>query len=118
MKTLLDIIRKPYYFVPPCPHCGSPITGRYLRMWLYRAEIIEDALKQGELVKPVCNKSQHRHAFCIDCGHEWVEDVPLGWLTLNEIKHQKAIRHTDDYLQFVKLQKTNRRRRSWFDLFL
>ena len=115
MKNFKDIIRKPYYFVPPCPQCGSPVTGRYVAMRMCKEWIIEDSLRHGEYVRQADVDDQRGMAFCLNCNFEWPEDVPVRWITLRDISHQKIIRHTAELLDTIKTIKKNKKQKSWFD---
>lgn len=95
-----SIIKKPYYFVPPCPVCNSAMTGRYVPMhrdndieW-----IINDSLKNGELVKPV-NKISEQNCFCVVCQSEWYSDVHMELMSLDFIEKEKEKRHTAEILE-------------------
>ena len=115
MKTLSDYIRKPYHYVPPCPRCGNPVTGRYLKLKIGGLWVVMEALKRGELVQPTNVDSQRKHAFCNECGYEWYENVRLRWLPNGETIQQMAIRHTEDYLELMKLLNRYRWLKRWAD---
>ena len=100
IKTFfLRHIKKPYYMVPPCPVCQSPVTGRYVR--LSRDNVTEwqmdEALAAGELIQPISEMSP-RNCFCVNCGYEWIGDVTFKLYSLEEINKQKIIRHTREIL--------------------
>ncbi len=105
MKTLYDIIKLPYHDVPPCPYCGSHLTGRCVRMGRFSKWLIMAALRYGEHLEPLFDDNLRSAAFCRNCSYEWPEDVPVRWMSLREIKFQKYIRETDEYLELFKLLK-------------
>ena len=94
-----NLIKKPYYYVPPCPSCGSHVTGRFVRMrgqndndWM-----INEALKNGELISlvpEVLNKT----AYCVECDYTWYTDIQLKFLNNEQIKEQKTERYTNEAL--------------------
>lgn len=60
-----------YYYVPPCPKCGSRRTGRYIKRPITDSGFIkEKSLKMGELVR-FAPSEPIKNAFCEDCGYEW-----------------------------------------------
>lgn len=92
-------LRKPYNYVPPCPACGDRMTGTYFNNsdvsqvnW-----IIEEALRNGELLKPG-TEDQESLAFCCNCGFEWEHKRTTQWLTLSEIDREKSARQTVEIL--------------------
>lgn len=114
MKTIFDFIRKPYYYVPPCPRCGSPVTGRYVTMWMCKKWIIEDSLYHGEYVRQADGDDLRDKAFCLDCNYIWPEEARLKWMTLNEIKKQKAIRHTCETFESIYAKRKVKKEKTWF----
>ncbi len=117
MKTLSDYIRKPYYYVPPCPCCGSYVTGRYVRVWFFDPWVTEEALRHGEHVRPTYDDDYRDVAYCLNCDYEWPEIVTHRWMTLREINRQKTIRHTLDYYAVLKILKTPIKKKGWFNIF-
>jgi len=117
MKTIFDLIKKPYYYVSTCPYCGSPVTGRYVRVLLHYDWVRIESLRHGEHVRYAYDNSLRNMAFCLECGYHWPEEVTWRWMSLREIKHQKEIRHTNDCLESVMASKKKTRRKSWFDIF-
>lgn len=62
-----------YYYVPPCPVCGSRKTGRYVRQPLTTGDMLyveRESLRNGELVRFAVHIPE-KNAYCDDCGHEW-----------------------------------------------
>ena len=108
-KSLLDIIKKPYYYVPPCPSCNSPITGRFMKYhrttetdWM-----ITESLKNGELVRPVPEILED-NAFCLTCGYTWPCKISLKMLSINDIKKEKGKRMTTEIYK-QKIEQDNER---------
>lgn len=66
-----------YYYVPPCPRCGSRKTGRYVSRSITQEDtnyMIKESLRHGELVH-VRNPVPVKNAYCEDCGYEWAEHI-------------------------------------------
>lgn len=94
-----------YYYVPPCPKCGSRRTGRYIRQpRLLDDELytIRESLRNGELVRLAPSVPDH-NVYCEDCGYEWTAPVPLMLLTSREIANEREDRSTPArYQQFLE----------------
>lgn len=118
-KNLIDkiksVIRIPYYYVPPCPICGSVRTGRYVRIH----SVVNDeysnkmSLKNGELTKFTNSVDPDKQFFCSSCGAEWSELSSIKWLSLAQIDEEKKKRETggllDELLNEEKEEKKNRK---------
>lgn len=105
-NPLKKIIRLPYYYVPPCPVCGSYITGHFMkshRKTDYEWQI-DESLSNGEIVDFKSNVG-NINAFCVSCGYEWSEIIELKFFTLERIEEEKERRGTSVLL-------TQRRRES------
>lgn len=89
------IVKKPYYYVPPCPSCGNTMTGRIIEQKSsYEGEwIIDECLKNGELCVIVPEKGA-ADSYCAACGATFFGDVQLKMLSLAEIDEQRALRMT------------------------
>lgn len=94
MKTKL------YTYVPPCPHCGSTVTGRFVNRD-YIDKYIIHALKRGELVQPAINITE-RNLYCETCGFEWHGFTKLQILSKDELNEQKILRNIEssDYINY------------------
>ena len=99
-KILYNKVKKPYYYVGPCPECGSFETGRFIKYkdvtnteWM-----INEALRNGELIEPLPEVTFH-NCFCNACGIVWHEEIELKMATLQEIKNQKELRDTNFVLK-------------------
>ena len=91
-------IKVPYVYIPPCPRCDSPATGRYMKMpSVNRDYVMIDSLKRGEVIvfKPA---EPIENAFCLDCGHEWAERIRTSWITRAEREEQCLLRGTAEML--------------------
>lgn len=90
----LPQIKKPHYYVPPCPECGSFCTGRYIRHPLVDAWYVEEqSLKNAEIVRFV-NKEPVKNCFCVDCGHEWGKTIMMTFITKEELAEEHERRGT------------------------
>lgn len=93
------IIHRTYYYISPCPSCGSPVTGRYVK--LHRETDTEwqinESLRHGELIKAV-NEVPLRNCFCVNCKYEWSDDVKLQFLSQEKINEEKKKRLTVEIL--------------------
>lgn len=94
-----------YYYVPPCPNCGSRITGRYVREprnkenMLYTAR---ESLAHGELIRflPFVPRT---NAYCEECGFEWPQRVDAKWISKERIAEEKRVRGTNRrYTEFME----------------
>lgn len=87
-------MRRIYYFVPPCPVCGSRRTGRYLREPLMDHDYTYlESLKNGEWVR-FADSIPDDNCFCMDCGHRWHKVINPVLLNSEQIEDEKAIRGT------------------------
>lgn len=103
----MALLPKIYYYVPPCPECGSKATGRFLSVrerdqtWALR-----EALKNGELAQ-IAPSNAALNLFCIDCGHEWAGEVKMTFKMPASIAQERVDRHTDEILR--SLDEENRK---------
>lgn len=106
-----------YYYVPPCPECGSNITGRYVRKPFTKADIRyvkNESLKHGEIIR-MTEKVPVANAFCETCGHEWPEHIYARIVPMWMAEEEKTKRRTR--AMYVKFQKENPRRRPFWSRF-
>jgi hypothetical protein len=115
ISKIRGFIRKPYYYVPPCPQCGSRATGRYVRDSSSSDWVIEESLRHGELVRPA--KGKENVAFCLDCNYEWFEYIQMEWFTHEEIQEEKIARMTEPILQELKQERRAERKKEKGGLF-
>ena len=97
----MSLFRKPYYFVPPCPVCGSRSTGRIQAHTLDETYVEVESLKNGEIVRfregtvfDPKRAASLPDAFCVLCGHEWRAGVKAVWMTAEQIEAEKKARGT------------------------
>lgn len=92
-----NLIRKPYYYVPPCPCCGSRLTGRFVKEHRVTEHdwMLKETLKNGELIKALPVLPEYETAFCVNCEYTWRAQVELKLLTINEINEERMARMTD-----------------------
>lgn len=97
--------KKFYYYVPKCPHCGSRITGRYMKEpWTEedRHFIIRDCLKNGEIITLV-QKVPYRNCYCEECGYTWHYDVVGKLISKERFEEEKRVRFTNErYAEFIR----------------
>lgn len=108
---------KIYYYVPPCPKCGSRVTGHYIASRRDNDQdwVILEALKHGEIAQ-LSYEVPTNNCFCLDCGFEWGEDVSASFKTSNYVKEQRAIRHTDELLRSYR-EEMGPKKRGFFASF-
>lgn len=111
VKKILGVrssVKKPYYYVPPCPVCGSRQTGHFILQHRETEQdwAIMDALRAGELVVPV-EESVLETAVCFRCQHVWVADNRWLMLTLSEIENEKRERGTKELLEEYRSEIKN-----------
>lgn len=96
-------MKRIYYNVPPCPECGSRVTGRFIKR--PRSKDDEDyirgrALRNGEIIR-FADAEPIKNAFCMDCGHRWGWSVRQSWVTrefiLQEIDARKIRKEIDEF---------------------
>ena len=113
VEFLKNHIRLPYYFVPPCPVCGSERTGRYVK---FHSTVSDEyttkmSLKNGELTQFTDRIDPEKTFFCVDCGAEWSEYAGVRWLSINEINEEKKKRATDSLLNnFIANEKEEKKK--------
>lgn len=92
----LNYIKKPYYYVPSCPVCGSKQTGRLLPSHgKYNNGWIEkESLKNGEIVHMMEEIPEDVNAFCLNCDAMWQADIKTKFLNHREIEDEKRNRGT------------------------
>lgn len=99
-------VRHIYYYVPPCPKCGSRRTGRYMRQprvfpgdqWYVQTE----SLGSGELVR-FAKRVPDNNCYCEDCGNEWHHLVTSRFMTEAEIQEEKKARCTNErYYRYLE----------------
>lgn len=94
-----------YYYVPPCPNCGSRVTGRYVKEPRKKEDMLyteRESLKHGELIKflPFVPRT---NAYCEECGYEWAQTVDAKWISRERIEEEKRVRGTNRrYVEFMK----------------
>lgn len=98
-RVIGSVIKKPYYYVPACPNCGSHITGKFVRMrgahdtdWM-----INEALRNGELIAPVPEVLEDT-AYCVECDYTWKAEIQCLMMKQEEIDRQKILRMTNEIL--------------------
>lgn len=98
--NLKKIVYLPYYYVPRCPECGSPVTGRYVKRHKFEkdnSDVVDMSLRNGEIVDflpEVINKT----AFCLSCGYKWNADIQCRFLSVARIEEEKEKRGTNELL--------------------
>ena len=105
-KFMFDrFIKKPYYYIPPCPCCNSMGTGYYVKESAHDPTfVLEEACKSGELVIPV-KELPHDNAFCLECGFTWHHVLKMKLLSLEEIKEQKRMRNTASFYNSIDFKQ-------------
>ena len=94
-----------YYYVPPCPVCGSRRTGRYIRQPMIQAdETKANYLKHGEIVE-FLPEEPIENAFCTECGAVWPEHVAFKLWPAARIAEEARERGTQElYQEFLTEQ--------------
>lgn len=112
-----EIKCRPYYYVPPCPECNSPITGQYMK--LHRETDTEwqinEALRHGELIKAL-NTVPDRNCFCVNCGHEWFYSIDLALISTKELNIEREKRLTAEILN-KRIEEQRELEKHQFSLF-
>ena len=107
MNNIFDKIKRPYYYVPPCPVCGSRQTGRFTRSkdayndnWSIR-----EALKNGEYLTPIVDPPEDVNAYCLECEHIWKAEIEVLMLNKDEIRNEMKSRQTPGVVHALTLEK-------------
>ena len=87
-----------YIYVPPCPACGSPRTGRYVRMTPLTEEYtLLEALRYGEIIRPAGDRKHlEGDFFCVSCGNIWRGKAEKRRLSALEAARERKLRGTDE----------------------
>ena len=111
-------MRSFYYYVPPCPDCGSAATGRYVNPPLINKDyMIIESLQNGEIIR-YKSKLKENRCFCTDCGFEWEESPRVVRITDEEKNGERKRRHTEKLLnEYYKEYGINSNRRKNFKGF-
>ena len=83
-----------YYYVPPCPVCGSRKTGRYVRQPLTTGDMLyveRESLRNGELVRFAVHIPE-KNAYCDECGYEWGCSIRARLMPRERIIEEQAAR--------------------------
>ena len=83
-----------YSYVPTCPACGSPRTGRYVRMTPFTEEYTQlEALRYGEIIQPAGERKHlEGELFCVTCGNIWRGKTEKRRLSPFELAREKELR--------------------------
>ena len=93
---MFDRVPQIYYYVPPCPACGSRKTGRYVRKPLTAGDmrfVETESLRNGELIR-FASHVPDKNAYCEDCGHEWECGISARLVPRGMIMEERAARGT------------------------
>ena len=91
---MIERIPRIYYYVPPCPECGSRKTGRYMRQPLTAGDmryVEKESLRNGELVR-FAWRVPVKNAYCEECGCEWESTISASMVTRERIMEEQAVR--------------------------
>ncbi len=99
-------MRHIYYFIPPCPKCGSRRTGRYMRKpYMSAGSIRKMNLNAGELVR-FEQEVPDRNLYCADCGHTWRGTAQFKFWPKDKIREEADVRGTEKiYEKYVKREQ-------------
>lgn len=89
-----------YYYVPPCPKCGSRMTGRFVKEHgdADTEFIVRESLKHGELVSPAA-EIPDKNLFCAECGYTWEGQVHMRFITFAQMQEEIEARGTKEILE-------------------
>lgn len=88
-----------YYYVDPCPKCGSRKTGRYVKQPITGSGyMLEESLKAGELIR-FLSFVPEKNGFCATCGHEWHTMAKLKFWPTDKIRDEMIARGTEQEYQ-------------------
>lgn len=110
------IIKKPYYYVPPCPFCNSRITGHFVKKHkLEGGWETRESLRNGEIATEVYEIPE-ANCYCLECGFTWPYRVKMEWFSLERIREEKLARCTGELLdeEYSMLQSNNGKKKFRF----
>ncbi len=121
LKKLLKKLPTIYYYVPPCPNCGSRRTGRFILQhcdtdtdW-----VVKESLKHGEIVGALPELPEKENCFCLECNHAWYYPVYASLRTRAFVEEEKKERKTPFLLaNWLKSRKAPSVAQKYFDRFL
>ena len=93
-----------YYYVPPCPECGSRRTGRFMKRprkndWYVHAE----SLLHGEIIR-FANSEPIKNCFCLDCGNRWGQRISARLVSSSFVDKERKARQIDsEYERYHQL---------------
>lgn len=91
-----------YYYVRPCPKCGSRCTGRFIKRPYVDSDFVEqESLKHGEIVR-FASTVPEKNCFCVDCGFEFKYTVRTRLLTKDQILDEQRERGTEEAYEELK----------------
>lgn len=106
-------IKKPVYYVPSCPSCGSKMTGRFIRLPVTMPfvpdqgdahYILEQSVLHGERIR-FRSRIPQNNCFCVACGYTWQAPITEKWMTKGEIAKEIKERGLSKEYAFIKKQK-------------
>lgn len=102
-------MRHLYYYVRPCPKCGSHRTGHYMRNSVFGSTYsITSSLQHGEWVR-LADGDPINNCFCLDCGYEWPDIVETRFLDDDALQKEKQERGTLSAWVEVQRQENSRK---------
>ena len=85
--------------MPPCPKCGSEITGRYVQKPIVKNDyMVLESFKNGEIIETK-KRVPKKNAFCKECGFEWTEEARLVLIDEDEKDAEISRRKTEKLMQ-------------------
>ena len=92
-----NLIKKPYYYVPACPCCDSPATGRFLKAHGEKEQrwVLKESLKNGEIVTLMPTLPEDVNAYCLNCGYAWKARIQLKLYSRSQIQKEREKRMTE-----------------------
>lgn len=119
IRNFIGGIKIPCYRVPPCPRCGSRLTGRYLKYHSIDNDdyISKTSLKNGELIRFVPEVDEDHNLFCSECGFTWSEYLSVQWKSIKDIKEERRVYGTEQALNDIISEEKSKEKEQKRGLF-
>ncbi len=117
MSHIFSFLPQLYYYVPPCPRCGSEVTGRYVKQYNsdYSSKIVEDGLRHGEIIKVIPSRTQN-NCFCLECNYEWGEMLHPKLIKDDELMEEIQKRHINELAEALMEKPEEPKRKRIFGI--
>ncbi len=113
-RSKKEEMRTLYYYVPPCPNCGSRVTGHYVKEPRLKDDALyqeRESLSHGELIRYL-PREPFNNAYCEDCGYEWSQRIEGKLFSKERVTEEMRVRKTN--LRYAEFMKENPKKKPSF----